>query len=86
VEAPNLLDLIVVQSHFETKRLARIGSELAQTFDEFIQIVGDGHDLSAQDSYCSDGRCGGSCRSPDGAARSFLPRTKRRIWADGLEK
>jgi hypothetical protein len=50
VEAPDLLDLTVIQSHFETERLAWVRFDLAQTLNHFIHIVGDGHDLAARDS------------------------------------
>jgi hypothetical protein len=48
VEAPDLLDLTVVQSHFETERLAWVSFDVAQTLNQFIHVVGDGHDLAAR--------------------------------------
>jgi hypothetical protein len=50
VEAPDLLDLTVVQSHFETERLPWVSFDLEQTLNQFIHIVGDCHDLAARDS------------------------------------
>jgi len=50
VRVPNLLDLTVVESHFETERLAWVGFDLTQALNHSIQIVRDGYDLAAQDS------------------------------------
>jgi len=48
VQAPNLLNLTVVHSDFETKRLMWVGFELVQEPNQFIEIVSDGHDLTTQ--------------------------------------
>ena len=50
MQAPDLLDLTVVQSYFEAERVAWVGFNLAQALNQFIQVVGDGHDLAAQES------------------------------------
>ena len=37
-QAPDLLDLTVVQPHFDTERLAWVGFDLVQVLNDFIQI------------------------------------------------
>jgi len=51
--------LLLVQSHFHAERLAQVGFDLVQALDQFIEIVGHGHDLAASDADEFPGQRGG---------------------------
>jgi hypothetical protein len=49
-QAPDLLNLAVVQSHFQTERLEGVGFDLVQALNQFIEVVSHGHDLAFEDA------------------------------------
>ncbi len=60
MQAPDLLNLVIVQSNFHAERLAQVGFDLVQALDQFIEIVGHGHDLAVGDADEFPGeRCAG---------------------------